>query len=692
VGVALVCGAVAQGLEIPFDFQPSSMNQVEFSKLDDGSFQVRTLGNDPYLEFSLPNIDDPTAMPVLAFEYFCVEGVQGIEVRLRNVGPWNPPIDAGALGAAQGWVAGALPMTEAGNTFWDSGKAKRLRIDLGQQTGVTIRIRDARFRELTDEERREVDSAVELRAVKSASAEIVHLYLTNDDWEGVIESVNVDDSSIRIRGRFEDQTTDVYLSELQIHEVSAFPGARNVVHTFPGQRTDGVAESRVFDVRLPRLVEGRDRLTSRWQLVETSDLKSANAVRHFTPISHAKYATDLRSAASGLDLAAPESELRNAKGMGGVSPVFGLDELIELGVRHLTLNLVVTDLIQDTEMPGAESFEVSGRRWWIRPGRLAHADQVVKFATEHGIQVAAIILVPQKSKDILVHPESTSSGIYAMPNLSEAEAAFKYEAVMGMLTERYRGGKHGRVDHWIMHNEVDFGWIWTNMGEQPLALFMDHYIRSMRMVALLASRFNPDAKAFISLTHHWNVPEDLRWRTYSPRKQLDFLANATRAEGDFAWGVAYHPYPQDLFNPRTWDDRRVDETFDTPLITMKNLEVLKKYLLQDRFLDGQGGMRSVLLSEQGYHTAGYGKAAQELQAAALLYTWKRLRETDFVVAYDYHRWVDAAEEGGLLLGLRMVGSEGRPAGDKKLGWEVFRAIDTEEEAEWVRKFESVYSQ
>ena len=59
---------------------------------------------------------------------------------------------------------------------------------------------------------------------------------------------------------------------------------------------------------------------------------------------------------------------------------------------------------------------------------------------------------------------------------------------------------------------------------------------------------------------------------------LDFSA----AEGDFDWAIAYHPYPQNLFDPRVWADTEATFTFDTPKITYKNLEVLDAWVRQPR--------------------------------------------------------------------------------------------------------------
>ena len=43
-----------------------------------------------------------------------------------------------------------------------------------------------------------------------------------------------------------------------------------------------------------------------------------------------------------------------------------------------------------------------------------------------------------------------------------------------------------RIAHWIIHNEVDGGSHWTNMGDKPIATFMDTYLRSMQRFLFLS--------------------------------------------------------------------------------------------------------------------------------------------------------------------------------------------------------------
>src|SRR3546814_17305503 len=114
------------------------------------------------------------------------------------------------------------------------------------------------------------------------------------------------------------------------------------------------------------------------------------------------------------------------------------------------------------------------------------------------------------------------------------------------------------------------------MGEVDTLLFMDTYHKSMRLVQLIARQYDPHAKAFISLTHYWNWTQDRHF--YHPRDLLEILLKYSAVEGDFDWGIAHHPYPESLFEPKSWEDEKVDFTFDTPLIRSEERRVGKEWV------------------------------------------------------------------------------------------------------------------
>jgi hypothetical protein len=404
-------------------------------------------------------------------------------------------------------------------------------------------------------------------------------------------------------------------------------------------------------------------------------------------ISAIVYATDLSQAGPVLQ---PVEMPRSRKGLGGVGWRPILPELMELGVRHATVNIPLNSLFSLTPAPGKLRFDHEGLILYVHESGLAHYDRLIHFLSTNQIVVSAVILVPFGGEapvvERLLHPEANRAGHYAMPNFTSAQGVKLYGGMLAFLAERYAqaGDPHGRITNWIMHNEIDYGWEWTNMGAQPREIYLDSYVRSMRLAYYTARRFNPQARVFISLTHSWNVAPDPAWKTYAPRRLLEDLGRYSRLEGDFEWGVAYHPYPQSLFKPDTWNDQLATHSMDTRMITMKNIEVLDAFMKREDMLYQASKVRGILLSEQGFHTPGYSERAERLQAAALVYTWQQMRELDSIEAFHNHRWVDHPQEGGLLLGLRRLPSTEFPQGQKKFAWEIYQALETDREEAMTR--------
>jgi Family of unknown function (DUF5722) len=296
--------------------------------------------------------------------------------------------------------------------------------------------------------------------------------------------------------------------------------------------------------------------------------------------------------------------------------------------------------------------------------------------------VILLVANPAKSSeqtiDLLGHPDAHKDGIFAMPNVTSEAGISLYGAILNLMAERWSrpDGKHGRVHHWIMHNEVDAGWVWTNAGEKSDIVYMDLYQRSMRLMHLIAAQYDPNSRPFITLTHHWANKGEKRW--YGSKRLLELLVNHCRVEGDFPWALAYHPYPQNLFNPRTWEDGQATFSFDSHKITPKNLEVLDAWMKLPAHLH-QGKVRPVHLSENGFNSKDYSPKQLEDQAAGMALAWKKMANLSSIESWQYHNWIDNRGEGGLKIGLRKFPDEpGDPMGKKPI-WHLYQALGTPQE-------------
>jgi len=343
--------------------------------------------------------------------------------------------------------------------------------------------------------------------------------------------------------------------------------------------------------------------------------------------------------------------------------------------------------------PGRIAHNYMGRTWYFGEKDVNVLDSTFRTTARKGIVTAAILLVGKAEQcpdpeigRLMQHPDMDPAGIYSMPNMTTPESAGCYAAAIDFLASRYSrpDRKYGMLNHWIIHNEVDAGWVWTNMGEKSALLYMDTYIKSMRLCYAIARSYNPHSEVFISLTHHWDWTSHPKFHT--SKELMELLLKYTRAEGDFRWAVAHHPYPQSLFEPKTWLDEQVDFTFSTQLITFRNLEVIDAYIKLPELLYKGRHKRTLWLSENGTNSRSYSEKDLAEQAAGFAYAWKKMKSLDGIDGFQWHNWMDHRGEGGLRLGLRKFPDDRDDPAGRKPVWYLYKAADTEREDELFNEY------
>jgi hypothetical protein len=654
----------ASGITLRLDL--STLHHLELLEASEDSWSLRSTGSDPYVTLEpLPLAAKGSKQVVLSFETFCPQGLDDLELF------FGPPIVAsqsmsvGPQIKSEAWMPVAIDLPFESDQRWDGTRHRLLRLDPGRQEGVRWQIRKLKLREATAEEETQRQEAEAARRLKQGVSEAIDaFYRTPKTWQ--LTSVK----------RLAD---GIQLSGVGSSQIALAPCWVEIpFHWNPSQEIEPlqwgrlhVDEEGIWQQILPNTQDHESSLLSRWAVATKQH-------ERWALLTHPCYAEPIPTP-SASRLKPVTSQTR--KGMGGVWSNEILDELVELGVGHITVNILLNRLISSQAHEGWPTFTHGKQTWSISPSQSDQLDRLIRFASQHQMVVSAILLIAWDESEVgqaMRHPEAQRAGHYVMPNLTQAHGIAAYGAAIDWLTRRYAqpGDPFGRISNWILHNEIDYGWVWTNMGQQPMETYLDHYHRSMRLVHLMARRHNPHARVFVSLTHHWHKESDSTWKTYAPQDMLRWLAMTSKAEGDFEWGVAYHPYPQNLFEPRMWLDDQPTSDPDTPVITMKNLEVLIDFMQQPAMKYEPQHVRGLILSEQGFHAPASSAQAQAIQSAALLYTWHKMHGMDAIEAFHLHRWVDHPQEGGLMLGLRSLPEKGFPYGRKKAAWEVFKDLET----------------
>ncbi len=369
-----------------------------------------------------------------------------------------------------------------------------------------------------------------------------------------------------------------------------------------------------------------------------------------------------------------------------------LDDALALGVKHGALNFNLTpvpDLNGDTNNP---SWEVDGHKYFFRRSQIEGMDRRIKQLSDAGVLVNLIVLTYQSGdavRDrIMIHPRCITNAPNRLGNFNTVtdEGRRWFQAAMELCTARWSrpDQKYGRVVGYIIGNEVNSHWWWANMGRVTMPEFADDYLRTMRVAQNAVRKHSSSARVYMSLEHHWNIrygAGDER-QSFPGRAFMDYFASKAKEGGDFDWHIAFHPYPENLFEPRFWKDKSATtNVLTTPRITFKNIELLPQYLQRPELLYN-GQPRHVILSEQGFHTPK-GTNGEIIQAAAYAYAYKKIEALPGIDSFILHRHVDHPHEGGLLLGLRSFTPSATEQRPKKKSWEAFRAADT---AEWEEAF------
>lgn len=369
-----------------------------------------------------------------------------------------------------------------------------------------------------------------------------------------------------------------------------------------------------------------------------------------------------------------------------------VDDALALGVKHAALNFNLSQLIDPKGDTNNPSLELAGQTYYFRSDYLAAMDRQIKALSDRGVIVNLIVLTYQSHDPevnrILIHPRCVTNAPNRLGNFNTLtdEGRRWLTAMLEFCAERWArpDRKFGRVLGYIIGNEVNSHWWWANMGRVSMEEFADDYLRAVRLVHTAIRRQASWPRVYISLEHHWNIryPAGDERQSFPARAFIDYFARQARASGDFDWHVAFHPYPENLFEPRFWNDKTATtNVLTTPRITFKNIELLPAYLRRPELLFN-GQPRRIILSEQGFHTPK-GTDGETIQAAAYCYAFKKIERLDGVDAFILHRHVDHKDEGGLLLGLRSNQPKADDTRPKKKVYDCFRVADA---SDWEQEF------
>jgi len=645
--------------------ESKSQNDISMTKKEEGGvveYNMLTTGVDPYFYFEKLTQANPADSCVLTFEYQATKSIS-LQFFFCTPGASEGKSIKRTVASSGSWRAANLPIAVESLDFGWGEAGHSMRFDLGSEPGVTFKIRKVRLRAATAAEKSVIQASLDERARKAQVAETIKSYLSTD-YQSKVTAVEVTSDKIYISGEVKGEGLElVELTPWQDITDAAFENRQAVSSSFKLSQ-DRFAEHNGYIY---------DRIQSRWAIVrKLSDTQDKL-------VSAAHYAD-----AIPCQFTAPEMKVKSKKGLGGF---FGHDvqikDLDDLHVTSVTVNVTPTSFFFRSDPGNSITHSYCGKTYYVRKSDIEALDNRLKTCQDKGIMVAAIILIQRSASDALVsrdvvHPDC-DGGNYSMPNFTTEDGVQTYGAMLDFLASRYNpaDGSNGSIHNWIMHNEVDAANEWTNMGTgQDEAVVTHTYEKSLRLCYNIARQYYPYARVLASFAHTWTKCDNSTG--FTSKSMLEKIVRYSALEGDFEWGLAAHPYPQSLLEPRIWSkDTRATYSMDSDFVTFKNLEVLDKWVKMPENMYMGSVKRTLWLSENGTNAKSYSESDLADQAAGAAWALKKVYALDGIDAIQWHNWYDHPTEvaQGLRIGLRDSNLAVKPV------WYVYQAAGTEKESE-----------
>lgn len=235
------------------------------------------------------------------------------------------------------------------------------------------------------------------------------------------------------------------------------------------------------------------------------------------------------------------------------------------------------------------------------------------------------------------------------------EIGLKYvAAVIDFLAERYSSpdSANGCVSNWLIGNEVNDEKTFYYIGANGIDDFVEKYMQTFRVAYNIIRSHYANSDIFMRMANLWYVVQDTD--NFAGKKYLEKFNELARRQGNFDWSVSYHPYSCPLTDADVLDDGKVivrdyfckyigyaEHNFTTFEITMYNIDVLVDFLKQAQFLNQNGEMRTINLSEQGYTSeTDEGEDQQTIQAASMIYAYYKALAMPEIESVFFYRYQD----------------------------------------------------
>lgn len=373
-----------------------------------------------------------------------------------------------------------------------------------------------------------------------------------------------------------------------------------------------------------------------------------------------------------------------------------LSDAMALGVANISVSMTFEQLLGE-----GIDFTYKGKTYHFNKETIESFDENVSACTRNNINVTAVLVNGWNDAVPALMPsgiQRVGGANYYMFNASTKEGAETLEAIVSFLALRYSGmdGTKGKISNWIIGNEIN-NQVWNYAGPKDITTYVQEFIKGFRICYTAIKSVNSNDHIFFSTDFYWKETNPTLLN-YAARDVIDLFAQMSREGGDMDWGLAYHPYPDPMTEPEFWDDGevgengicRVTDSVDSYIVNFKNLHVLTDYFKRQELLKKDGGIRHIILSEQGFSSQSPERGdVEQIQAAALAYAYYIADSNPYIDSFLLHRQVDNVSETNINIAVGLWRCDMSTPGvvnatGKKKAWEVYRDIDKKKSLETVR--------
>lgn len=275
-------------------------------------------------------------------------------------------------------------------------------------------------------------------------------------------------------------------------------------------------------------------------------------------------------------------------------------------------------------------FECGQQPYYYNHNYFSTVDTMINNYSEKGISVTLVFVVSDTGDSglnrLLIHRDSDLSATYCAFNTADRQGISYLRAAATFFADKYC--KNNRVTKIVVGNCVSDCQNYYNMGSKNIEKFTRQYATALRTVYNAVKCLSPKTGVYTYIDCGWNrgLPFDCNVRYDS----IDFLNELNKIlsdTGNIGWSIAHNPYPHNVSDYFSYEDKLASNSVFTNRIGFKNIGVMVNFMKSEKLLYN-GSSRDHIIIEKTF----FNSVSEEQKTADYVYNCYKALNTS-VSAY-----------------------------------------------------------